>query len=282
MIIPPHFATNTDQGTANVLILLDGSDSASVQSGYSGAALVAQNYALQLVAQKVVRSGAPSAAAASLGTLPITTSTRVLYNPNLTDIWFLLPGLVGLVLQTLAVQQAALIVVREREFGTIEQILVTPPRPIELMISKLIPLLVLCIFAFTLILGLGVFWFGVPFQGSLIVYFGLALTFVASCLGLGLFLSTRAQTQIQATQFGLIFMLFGTLLSGFLYPVSTMPAVPRFISSLLPLTYFIRISRGIFTKGVSLSFVWTDALVLVFYGVVIILLAARNFKRRLD
>jgi len=282
LIIPPGFATATHAGSASVLLLLDGTDTASVQSGYGAAALVAQNYALQLTARNVARSGVNSSISTPMGTLPITASARVLYNPALIDIWFILPGLIGLIVQTLAITQAALIVVRERELGTIEQILITPTRPIELMVSKMIPLLVLCLLAMGIVVGVGVVWFRVPFQGSLFLYFWPALLFTASSLGLGLLLSARAKTQMEAQQYGLIFMLIGILMSGFVYPLSAMPAGLRVVASLFPVTYFIRISRGIFIKGVGLSFVWSDTLVLVIYSLVVVVIAARNFKSRLD
>jgi ABC-2 type transport system permease protein len=291
LVIPPHFATDTDRGTASALMVLDGSDSASVSSGFSSASLIAQNYALQLTSEQVVRKGIPTASLATqfgppLGraanALPITTSTRVLYNPDMIDIWFLLPGLVGLILQTLAVQQAALVVVRERELGTIEQILITPTRPIELVVSKMIPLLFLCIIVLAFVVGIGVFWFGVPFQGSLLLYFGLALLFIASSLALGLLISNRASTQKQAQQMALMIMMFGLLLSGLIYPRTAMPAFPRFIGDLLPVSYFIRISRAVFTKGVGLTFVSSDALALIVYTLIVVFIAARNFKKRLD
>jgi len=282
LIIPPDFASATDRGTASVLMVLDGSDTASVQSGYGAAALIAQDYALQLTARNVARSGVNSNVSTRVSTLPIAASTRILYNPALIDIWFILPGLVGLILQTLAITQAALIVVRERELGTIEQILITPTRPLELMVSKIIPLLILCVVAMGSVVGIGVFWFGVPFQGSLFLYFGLALLFIASSLGLGLLLSARATTQAEATQYGLIFMLVGILMSGFMYPLNAMPAALRVVGDLFPVTYFIRISRGIFLKGVGVSFVWSDALVLVIYSLVVVVVAARSFKPRLD
>jgi ABC-2 type transport system permease protein len=282
LIIPPDFASATDRGTASVLMVLDGSDTASVQSGYGAAALIAQDYALQLTARNVARSGVNSNVSTRVSTLPIAASTRILYNPALIDIWFILPGLVGLILQTLAITQAALIVVRERELGTIEQILITPTRPLELMVSKIIPLLILCVIAMGSVVGIGVFWFGVPFQGSLFLYFGLALLFIASSLGLGLLLSARATTQAEATQYGLIFMLVGILMSGFMYPLNAMPAPLRVVGDLFPVTYFIRISRGIFLKGVGVSFVWSDALVLVIYSLVVVVVAARSFKPRLD
>ncbi len=187
-----------------------------------------------------------------------------------------------MIMQTLAVAQAALIVVKEREIGTIEQILATPTRPLELILGKIIPLLVICLLVTAVILGLGVFWFGVPFVGNLWLYFWLSLVFIGSSLGIGLLISTVAKTQRQAQQMSMVIMLFSMLLSGIVYPRSAMPAIPTFIGDLLPLTYFIRISRGIITKGVGLSFVWQDGLVLLGYGVVVVLVASLSFKKRLD
>lgn len=282
LVIPPEFATTTDRGTANVLMLLDGSDSSSASAGAGTASLVAQSYAVQLTSERIVRGGGAITPSANTQTLPITAVTRVLYNPDLIDIWFLLPGLVGMLLQTLAVQQAAIVVVRERELGTIEQILITPTRPLELILAKMIPLLLLCLLAMGIIVGLGIFWFGVPFQGSLFLYFWLALLFIASSLGLGLLISNRAHTQREAVQSALATMLFGMLLSGWIYPQASMPAIPQFIGNLMPVAYFLRISRGIFTKGVGLNFVWSDALVLVIYTCVVVVIAAKNSKKRLD
>lgn len=281
VIIPPGFAADLKRGTANILFLLDGSDNFAVRSGYSAAGLVAQNYGLQLAAEQVVRNGA-SSAIVEAGTLPVVASTHILYNPDLNSAWFVLPGIIGMILQTLAVEQAALFVVRDRELGTVEQILATPVRQLELILSKLVPLLVLCLLALGISVAISVFWFGVPFQGNLFLYFWLALLFIASCLGLGLFISTRANTQMEAESLALIFMLFGILLSGLFYPRVGMPLVPQIIGDLAPLTYFIRISRGIYTKGVGLQFIWSDALVLVIYCLVVILVASRRFKMRLD
>ncbi len=278
LVIPPDFAANLARGSANVLVLLDGTDNAAVQSGYSAASLVAQNQAFNLTAERVL----PGASAALPARLPITTDTQVLYNPDLVDIWLLLPGLVGVILQTLGITQAALIVVRDRELGTIEPILATPARPVELILSKMIPLLVLCLLAMAIVVGIGVFWFGVPFRGSLFLYFWVGLLFIASCLGLGLLISVGSQTQMEATTNGFLFMILGMLFSGFMYPTSAMPPALQWIADFVPVTYFIRISRGIFTKGVGLSFVWSDVLVLFIYTVVVVIIAGKSFKRRLD
>jgi ABC-2 type transport system permease protein len=282
VVIPPDFSADIERGNANVLIVLDGSDSFSVGSGYSAASTIAQKYSLGLTTEKISRMGTSSGAAASINTTPILTSTRVLYNPDLKDLWFILPAIVGMIMQTLAIAQAALIVVKEREVGTIEQILATPTRPLELILGKMIPLLVICLLVTGVILGLGVFWFGVPFVGSLGLYFFLSVVFIVSSLGVGLLISTVAKTQRQAQQMSMVIMLLSMILSGIVYPRSAMPAIPTFIGDLLPLTYFIRISRGIITKGVSLSFIWQDGLILVGYGLVVILVASLSFKKRLD
>ncbi len=282
VIIPPNLATDLSKGTGNVLFLMDGSDSFAVRSGYNAAALVVENYGLQLTTEQMLRNGAGSSVGVGGSTLPIVASRLVLYNPDMIDLWYVLPGIIGLILQTLAVEQAAIFVVRERELGTIEQILATPARQLELILSKLVPLLVLCLLALGLVLGLGVFWFGVPFQGSLWLYFWLSLLFIVSCLGLGLFISTRTNTQREAESLALIFMLFGMLMSGLFYPRIGMPLIPQMIGDLVPLTYFIRISRGIFTKGVGLNFLWSDALVLAIYALVVIIVASKRFKMRLD
>ena len=205
----------------------------------------------------------------------------MLYNPDFRDLWFVLPAIIGMLLQTAAVSQAALVIVREREVGTMEQILATPTRPLELLIGKLIPLLVLCFVVMGLILFLGVFWFGVAFRGSLGLYLLLSLLFITSSLGLGFSISTVSRNQRQAQQASTILMLFSMLLTGVVYPRNVMPFIPQFIGSLLPLTYFIRISRGIVMKGVGITFVWADAAPAI-YTLVVTIVAALNFKKRLD
>ena len=282
IFVPAEFPTGLEAGNANVLILLDGSDSFSVQSGYSAASIVAQNYSIQLTAEKIMRVGSASGSLHQAGTLPITSSIQVLYNPDLRDLWFILPAIIGMILQSMAVVLAAITVVREREIGTLEQILATPTRPLELIVGKMIPLLVLCLILIGVTLGLGVFWFGVPFKGSLWLYLWLSLLFIASSLGLGLLVSTIARNQRQVAQITQMLMIFSMLLTGLIYPRSAMPAASQFIGDLIPLTYFIRISRGIVTKGVGLAFFWGDALVLLIYGLVVMVTASFSFRNRLD
>ena len=282
IVIPPDFSTKIEDGKASALILLDGSDSFSVQSGYSAAAMIAQDYGLDLALEKAERTGGQQAAAVEGSSRPITNSFRVLYNPDFRDLWFVLPAILGMIVQMAAVAQAALIVVREREIGTMEQILATPTRPLELLLGKMVPLLVLCYVILGIILGLGVLWFEVEFQGNIILYLCLALPFILASLGLGFLISTVAKNQRQAQQLSTVVMLFSMLLTGLVYPRNTMPLIPRLIGSFLPLTYFIRISRGIILKGVGIPDIWPDVLVLVIYSVVVMAVASLNFKKRLD
>jgi len=282
IVIPRDFSTRLENENANVLILLDGSDSFSTQSGYSAASIIAQNYSTQLTVEKIERAGIAAGPLFEDTSMPITTSIRVLYNPDLRDLWFILPAIIGMILQSMAVTLAALAIVREREVGTLEQILATPTRPFELILGKMIPLVVLCIVIIGITLGLGIFWFGVPFRGSLWLYMGLTLLFIISSLGLGLVISTIAKNQRQTIQITQMLMVFSMLLTGLVYPRNAMPAVSQFIGDLIPLTYFIRISRGIVTKGVGLGFFWGDALVLLIYGLIVIIIASFSFRNRLD
>lgn len=279
LIIPPHFAASVDRHSANFLMLVDGSDQFAVRSGYSAASSVAQSFGLKVSAESFARRGPlPSAG----GGLPITTFAQILYNPDMNDKWFVIPGIIGMILQTLAIEQAAIFLVRDREWGTMEQILATPVRQLELILSKMIPLSILCLLTLGMSVALGIFWFGVPFHGNLFLYFWLALLFLASCLGLGLVISTRVTTQFEAEASSMIFMLFGLLLTGLFYPRTGMPLIPQVIGDIAPLTYFLRISRGIYMKGVGLSFVWGDALALVIYTLIVIFISSKRFKMRLD
>jgi len=187
-----------------------------------------------------------------------------------------------MLLQVLAVNMTAQSVVREYELGTIEQIMVTPVRPLELVIGKLVPNVMFVVIDQVMITLLGVFWFGVPFRGNPWLLAWLSFLFICSGLGLGLLISTIARTQKEAQQIASLLMMFSQLLTGFIYPRSPMPPVVRAIGNLIPLTYFIRIARGIITKGVSIAFLWSDVFALLIYLAVVTILAAVTFKKRLD
>jgi ABC-2 type transport system permease protein len=279
IIIPPNFAEDVQRSNANVLVFVDGSDFFTSQSANAFASIIGQEYAINVVTQEVNKAGA----AVTQTTLPaLDAIVRVLYNPDMKDLWFIIPGMVAMLLQTQTLVLTAAAVVRERENGTIEQILVTPIRPIELMIGKIVPYIVIAMLNMFTIIGIGVFWFGVPFQGNFLLYTLLAFFYIFSGLGLGLLISSVSQNQRQSQQLMMLVMMVSLLLGGFIFPRYTMPPVIRAIGNLFPLTYFIPISRGIFTKGVGYSVVSGSVLALVVYIAVVMTLAVIAFRNRLD
>jgi ABC-2 type transport system permease protein len=282
VVIPPNFDTQVLRDKGSVLILLDGSDSFSVESGYNAALSIAQKYSLDLTAEKVQSGGSLPVSNALAGQLPITTTTRVLYNPDIEDLVFILPGLIALIMQIIVVTHSAMAIVREREIGTLEQLLATPARPAEMVIAKLIPGMLVAILDMTVILVIGVFWFQVPFQGNILLLAGLSILFIISGMGLGLVISAVAKTQRQAQQLTSVIQLLAMLLTGFIYPRTTMPVWTQIIGDLIPMTYFVRVIRGIMTKGVGVTFLWTDSMTLLVYAVIALAIAAAVSKKRLD
>jgi ABC-2 type transport system permease protein len=266
-----------ERGEAQALVIIDGSDSFTVKSGYSAAMAVAQAKSMEMLVQKVERLGA-----GGMTSLPITTSTRVLYNPNMDDMIFIVPGIAAMLLQTMSISQAAITVVREREMGTFEQLLVTPIRPFELIVGKMMPNLLLIMLDMLILVAAGVFWFQVPFTGNFLLFIWLSALFIVSGLGLGLLVSTVAKNQKQAEQLSLFLMMLGILLTGIVYPRAPMPPIVRAVGDLIPATYFTRIARGIITKGVGFAFMRSDVLVLVVYTVVVVAVSTVTFRKRLD
>jgi len=166
--------------------------------------------------------------------------------------------------------------------GTIEQILVTPIRPIELMIGKIVPYVIIAMLNMLTVIAIGVFWFGVPFQGSFWLFIGLSFLYVFGGLGLGLLISSISQNQRQAQQLMMLFMMISLLLGGFIFPRYTMPPLMQLLGNLFPMTYFVPIARGIISKGIGFSILSRQVMALVIYLVVVIFLAARSFRSRLD
>ncbi len=279
IVIPPDFAKHVLRGDAQVLILVDGSDFFTSQSANTFATIIGQEHAIKIVYAEIARSGEQ----ASGNTLPaLNALIHVLYNPDMKDLWFIIPGMAAMLLQTQSLVLTAAAVVREREVGTIEQILVTPIRPIELMIGKIVPYVIIAMLNMLTVIAIGVFWFGVPFQGSFWLFIGLSFLYVFGGLGLGLLISSVSQNQRQAQQLMMLFMMISLLLGGFIFPRYTMPPVVRIIGNLFPMTYFVPISRGIITKGIGFSVLSGQVLALVIYLVVVIFLAAISFRSRLD
>ncbi|MBS1253570.1 MAG: putative multidrug ABC transporter permease YbhR [Anaerolineales bacterium] len=213
---------------------------------------------------------------------PLDVRFRVLYNPDLKSIVFMVPGLVGLILQQQTLVLTAFAIVREREVGTIEQLLVTPIRPWELMLGKMIPNILISFVNMGTILVLGLTWFHVPFNGNIWLFLALSFLFVFSSLGLGIFVSTLATSQKQAQQLANFIILPAIMLSGYIFPREAMPVVVQWMGNFIPLTYFLRISRGIMTKGVGFASVQDSVVTLVIFGLAVFAISARTFRTRLD
>ncbi len=278
VVIPPDFAAKVDRDDANVLLLVDGSDPFTTQSAYNMANTISQQHSLQLVLDRIGAAGG----GVPLSANPVTAHIRTLYNPDLQDLWFLVPGMIAMLLQTQAITLTALSLVREREVGTIEQILVTPIRPAELMLGKTLPNLMIAIVNLLTIVVTGTLGFGVPFQGNFPIFFCLVILYVFSGLGLGLLISSVSQNQRQAQQLAMMTMFLGLLISGFVFPHYSMPVFLQWISYIFPLTAFIPIARGMFMKGIGLPLLTNQVLFLIVYDIVILFFAARLFRQTLD
>jgi len=279
VVIPPEFAAHVERGDAQALFLVDGSDLMTSQSAYNAAAIIAEMHATDVLMEKVARSGL---LAKGQSFLPLDALIRILYNPNMEVLWFVIPGMCAMILQMQSVALTAAAVVREREVGTIEQILVTPIRPGELMIGKITPNILIAMINLLTILAMGIFMFGVPFQGSFWLFFWLAFMYVFSGLGLGILISTISKNQNQAQQIIMMVMMLGIVLSGFMFPRDKMNLVLRLAGDLFPLTYFIPIARGIVSKGIGIEFLWEQVVAMLVYSIVIMVFATRAFKQGLD
>jgi ABC-2 type transport system permease protein len=207
--------------------------------------------------------------------------TKILYNPGLRSVNYMIPGLVGIVMVFIATMLTAIAVVRERERGTLEQLLVTPANPMEIMLGKIVPYMLVAFVDFVAVIVCGVYIFDVPLAGNPVLLVVLGLAFLLVCLGMGLLVSTVSYTQQQAMQMAVFTLVPQILLSGFIFPLTAIPWAVRWIAYLAPLTYFLPISRGIFMRGEGLADLWIWVVILVAYAIFIVCLAAWRFRRKL-
>jgi ABC-2 type transport system permease protein len=212
----------------------------------------------------------------------VEVRTQVWYNPDLVNAYYMVPALIGLILQFLTTMLTATAIVRERERGTIEQLIVTPIRVWELVVGKLTPYVVVAFVDTIEILAAGVLMFGVPINGSLPLLLLLAALFLATTLGIGLFISTISNTQQEAMTSAMFSTLPTIFLSGFIFPLAAMPVALQWVSYLVPLRYFLIIVRGIVLKGVGLEALWSEVIALAVFALAIMSLAAWRFRKRLD
>lgn len=275
LIIPKGFATSIQRKEeGNYQLILDGSD--------PNVSRVALQYGNMIASQYKLSKGAVSGMSGASGDISFGMSTRVWYNPNMKSAMFIIPALIGLIMQNITILLTAFALVREREKGTIEQLIVSPIKPIELIMGKMVPYIIIGSFDFLLALFFGTWYFNVPIVGSFGLLLALGFGFVIVALALGMLISTIAKTQLAAMQLVVITLLPSVILSGFMFPVEAMPLPIQNISRIVPLTYFIRILRGIILKGVSIEFLWKEIYTLLAMGIVLLSLATFRFRKKLD
>jgi ABC-2 type transport system permease protein len=277
LIIPPDYAEQLAHGSAQVAFVIDGSDPTVASTALSAAQLIGQSFATNIQIARIDRTGQ------NLQIQPaVDVRTVVWYNPDMISAYFMIPGLIGLILTAIIGIVTATAVVRERERGTIEQLIVTPIRSWELVVGKILPYTLLGLFDTVEIIAVGHWWFGVPVRGSLVLIFLLSALFLLSTLGVGLFVSTIADTQQEAMLTVFMTVLPSIFLSGFIYPIEAMPVVLQWISYAIPLRYFLIIIRTLMVKGVGIEAILPDVIALTIFGIVIMGAAALRFRKRLD
>ena len=277
VIIPPDYAQRLNHGDAQIAFILDGSDPTSASTALSASQLIGQAHSTGILAQKFERTGM------SLRVQPpVDVRTTVWFNPDLISAHFMIPGVIGMILYAIAAILTASSVVRERERGTIEQLIVTPIRPWELIVGKLMPYVALGFFNTIEVLAVGHWWFGVPIRGDLGLIILLSGVFLVTGLGIGLLASTIANTQQEAMLTVWMTLLPSIFLSGFFFPLEAMPKVLQWFSYLMPLRYYLVIIRSLLLKGVGLEMIRLDVLAMTLFAVGIMTLAALRFRKRLD
>jgi ABC-2 type transport system permease protein len=278
LIIPPDYGEKVLKGsTATVSFVLDGSDPNVASTSLAAAELIGQAYSTQLIVERLSRQGLAGAFEPA-----VEVRTRVWYNPDLESAYFMVPALIGMILQLLTSMLTSTAIVRERERGTIEQLIVTPIRSWELIVGKITPYILIALFDMFEILLVGTLWFGMPIRGSLNLLLVLSGLFLIGSLGIGLLISTFAKTQQEAMMLNYFTMLPTVFLSGFFFPLAAMPPVLQAISYVIPLRYYLIIIRSIVLKGVGASSLQGEILALAIFGLAMMGAAALRFRKRLD
>jgi len=278
LIIPPDYSDKVQGGgSGKVAFILDGSDPTVAGTALAAAKLIGQAHATQITAERLMRQGRSSA----LQT-PVEVLTQVWYNPDMISSYYMIPGVIAMILFALTSILTATAVVRERERGTIEQLIVTPIRPWELVVGKILPYVILAFVNMAEVLALGHFWFGVPVRGNLLLILALSGLFLLSSLGIGLLVSTIANTQQEAMLVVWMTLLPAIFLSGFFFPVEAMPKVLQWISLLLPLRYYLVIIRSLMLKDIGVAALWPNVVALAIFGLALMTAASLRVRKRLD
>lgn len=270
VVIPPRFSTDLKRGrTGSAQLVVDAADPLASQAAIAGARLAA--------------AARNSELAAARGILPpLEVRVRPWYNPALRSEAYIVPGIIGVLLSITMLIVTSMSVVRERERGTLEQLIVTPIDKSSLMVGKILPFVLVGYVQMTVVLLLGMLLFAIPIRGSVSLLYVITLAFIVANLGIGLFISTVARTQTQAMQLGYFFLLPNILLSGFLFPREAMPVVAQWIGLVLPLTYYLDVLRGILLRDLGIAYLWRETLALATFAVVLVMLSVRRFSKTLE
>jgi ABC-2 type transport system permease protein len=274
-IIPVGYGQEvTSGGQGQVAVVIDGSDPSVANTVFSAAQSVGQAHSMKILQRT---SGIDPDAMPGVQIRP-----RVWYNPEMRSANFMIPGIIGMILYFLTALFTAQAIVREREQGTIEQLIVTPIRSLELIVGKVVPYAFVAFVCVLEVLALGVYWFGVPIRGSLGLLLALSALFLLTSLGIGIFISSVANTQQEAMLLTWLTVLPSVFLAGFFFPIEAMPVWLQIVAYAMPLRYMLVVIRGIFLKGVGLQILYPEVVAMIVFGAAIMLLAATRFRKRLD
>lgn len=279
IIIPANFGNEIQSGSpCEVQAVIDGADSNTATFASNYISMISGQYSRKVLTEKSVRIFGKTAVQE-----PIDTSIRIWYNPDLKSRNFMIPGVLGLLLMIITMILTSLAIVKEKEIGTMEQINVTPVKPYELLIGKMVPFIGMGIFYIVMVLSIIRFWFDIHIQGSIFLLFFLCFVFLLTTLGLGLFISTISQTQQQAMMTAVFFVMMPMIfLSGFVFPIDNMPHIIQYITYFMPLRYFFSIIRGIMLKGNGIIELWDSALPMLILGLGIFYISMKRFKKTVE
>ena len=278
ILIPEDFGREIDTGGASpVQFFIDGSNPSVAQAAQLAAETIGQAASQEIFIENLSkRMGGVNFE------LPIDARIRFLYNPNMKRMDFWIPGLVAIILQIQSLLLTAFAIVREREQGTLEQLIVTPIKSWELMLGKILPFVAVALVNVALTVGVGMYWFGVPVAGSMTLLFGLSLIFLLGSLGLGVLISNISTNQMQAMYIASFIMIPAFILSGLFVPRDNMPWLAYYSGYLLPVTYFLEIVRGIITKGVGITYLWPWVWPMAVFSISVFFLSVILFRKHVD
>ncbi len=278
----PGFGRDIRRGQrTQVQILLDGTNSNSATIISRSANQVVARYAVRIQGRQP-KGGRMVSRPGSVRSPLLSAESRIWFNVDLKSQNYFVPGVVVNIIALVTMMLTAMAIVREKEIGTMEQLMVTPIRPIELMLGKTLPFAAVGLLEVLLVTGAALLIFRIPFRGSMLLLFGCAAAFLLTTLGSGLLISTVSSTQQQATMASIFFFIPAFVLSGFAFPIRSMPLPVQYLTYLNPVRYFMEIVRGIFLKGIGLTVLWPQVIALLVIGTTLVGLSVLRFQKRLD